>query len=79
MPILEIPDIWVPSHENVEALPLALRRYIKALRDADRENLAVSIYWMQETLDAYKREIARLSALLRDAGIDPTPPTWGNG
>ncbi|HEX3337549.1 MAG TPA: hypothetical protein VHT68_00055 [Pseudolabrys sp.] len=72
MPLVEIPHIWMPSQENINKLPLALRKYIKALQNAD-PGLATSMYWMEDTLDAYKKEIDRLSALLREVGIDPTP------
>jgi hypothetical protein len=73
MPIVDIPDIWVPSPENIKALPLALRRYIEKLqKERDPEGVHAENHWILETNTAYKREIERLSALLREAGIDPS-------
>jgi hypothetical protein len=73
MPTIDIPDIWVPSPENIRALPLALRRFIEALqKEEDPEYLRAENYWLMETNIAYKGEIERLTALLRKAGIDPS-------
>ena len=72
MPTLDIPDIWVPSPENIKALPLALRRYIEELqKEHDPDGLVTSNHWILETNKAYRREIDRLNALLRKSGIDP--------
>jgi hypothetical protein len=74
MPTVDIPDIWVPSAENIKALPLALRRYIEELqKEHDPDMTRTQNYWILETNIYYKREIERLGALLRKAGIDPTP------
>jgi hypothetical protein len=70
MPTIDIPDIWVPSPENIKALPLALRRYIEELqKERNPDGVLTQIHWTTET---YRREIDRLSLLLRKAGIDPS-------
>jgi hypothetical protein len=74
MPTIDIPDIWIATPKSINALPLALRKYIRALqRDDSPEDLRLSIYWLEEANDEYRREIDRLRRLLRKAGLEPGP------
>ena len=74
MPTIDIPDIWIATPKSINALPLALRKYIRALqRDDSPEDLRLSIYRLEEANDEYRREIDRLRRLLRKAGLEPGP------
>jgi hypothetical protein len=61
--ILDIPDIWIPSPENIGALPLALRRYIQKLQTStDAHRMMNEDFWLtQEEIAALRAEIETLT------------------
>jgi hypothetical protein len=65
--VVEVADDWIPTADNIDALPLPLRRYIDWLHaEADPQSTLRENYRLKTENAMLRRECERLAKRTRD-------------
>lgn len=74
MTTIDIPDGWIPTAENINALPMPLRRYIMELATMADPQLLVQQNWELRDLVAALEAMLQRERAERQNAKGPPPP-----